>query len=190
MKRSVKRPTVTQPLDPSYKLIALTQGQNAIVDAEDYEFVNQWNWCAYWNRTSRCFYAKRLHSTGKTIYMQSAIIAAVLPNIVDHINHNGLDNRRQNLRACTRSQNNLNRRMRRDNTSGYRGVGWNKKGAKWAAYGARNGKSVHLGFFGDIIEAAKAYDAFAKNHSGEFAILNFPQANCGPSSGSGGAITS
>lgn len=94
--------------------------------------------------------------------------------IVDHINRNPLDNRKINLRAATRSQNGMNRSMQRNNTSGFRGTCWDKQKQKWWAQIKINGRTKRLGYFDDILDAAKAYDKAAAELFGEFAVLNFP----------------
>lgn len=92
--------------------------------------------------------------------------------VVDHINLNGLDNRRGNLRLCTDGQNKANGRIRRDNTSGYRGVYWNASANKWQAYISVNSKRLYLGVFSDPWDAAVAYNDAALKHFGEFARIN------------------
>jgi hypothetical protein len=93
---------------------------------------------------------------------------------VDHADRNSLNNQLSNLRLATRSQQGHNQRLRSTNTSGYRGVTWDKQMGKWQARIMVNGKRIHLGFYADPKEAALAYDAAAKIHYGEFAVLNFP----------------
>ncbi len=95
--------------------------------------------------------------------------------LVDHINHNGLDNRKSNLRLCTGSQNIINCFLIKSNTSGYKGVSWDKKNKKWLVVIRVNGRKTHIGRYACIKEAAFAYDVEAIKYHGEFANLNFSQ---------------
>lgn len=98
------------------KKIKLSQGKYALVDDKDYEFLNQWKWSAKTNGRE-IFYAYRKENsrkTGKTIYMHRIIVNAPKGMDVDHINGDGLNNQRKNLRICTRSQNQRNRSMHRN----------------------------------------------------------------------------
>jgi hypothetical protein len=97
--------------------------------------------------------------------------------LVDHRNGNGLDNRRINLRLCTDAQNRANRRLQRNNKSGFKGVFLNAKNGKFLAHVQVNKKTFYLGSFVSPIDAAKAYDKAAKLHFGEFARLNFDNTN-------------
>jgi hypothetical protein len=98
--------------------------------------------------------------------------------VVDHINHNGLDNRKANIRPATRAQNNFNKLIvkRKDSSSKYKGVNWKKCKKKWQARIHVNGECKFIGYFKDEIQAAKAYDKAAKKYHGEFASLNFPNS--------------
>lgn len=171
-KRRVYRHEVVQPLDQSYRLIPLTQGQSALVDTTDYEFLMQWNWSALWEPDSQTFYAIR--GARPQIRMHRGIVRCDITREIDHINHNGLDNRRENLRVCSHAQNKRNSRKQRDNTSGYKGVSFYKKNSRWMAYITFNGNRIHLGYFSTDIEAARAYDTAALKHFGLFAYLNLP----------------
>ena len=96
----------------------------------------------------------------------------------DHKNHNGLDNRRENLRPATHTQNQQNTRPRVIvGTSRYKGVCWSKRERKWRAVIKFAGVQRHLGYFADEEDAARAYDAAARKYHGEFACLNFPDDN-------------
>lgn len=93
---------------------------------------------------------------------------------VDHINGDTFDNRRANLRVCTISQNQLNRRKSSGKSSIYKGVSWRKNIGKWEAYITIDGIQKNLGCYIEEIEAARAYDTAATKHFGVFANLNFP----------------
>lgn len=167
-KYRVKREPVVQPLDQSIKLIPLTKGQVTVVGAKDYEFLTQWNWSALWSPLGRCFYAVRRGKRGTFVYMHSVLTGA---KQTDHKNRNTLDNRRVNLRPSTSSQNGGNREKQANNSSGYKGVFRNDFG--WMAKIAVSHKQIYLGQFRDKESAARAYDAAALEHFGEFARLNF-----------------
>jgi hypothetical protein len=95
---------------------------------------------------------------------------------VDHINHNGTDNRKANLRLATCAQNSCNRwQFRKDKSSKYIGVGWKERTKKWAAIICYRRKNIIVGYFKDEIQAVKAYDEAAKKYHGEFASLNVPE---------------
>ena len=153
------------------KLIPLTQGQFAIVDPEDYDKLSQFKWTAA--KSPNTFYAVR-SVRGRQIRMHRLITNAPKGLVVDHINHNGLDNRKQNLRLCTRSENARNQRPQANCSSKYKGVCWHKNQKKWLARVHSNGVTYHLGSFKSQIAAAKAYDKKAKQLFGEYAHLNFP----------------
>jgi len=92
----------------------------------------------------------------------------------DHANGNGLDNRRENLRPADATTNAWNRPRKSDNTSGYKGVSWDRKNGNWRAYITANGSRRHLGRFATAELAAAAYDVAAREIHGQFARLNFP----------------
>jgi hypothetical protein len=160
-----------------FRRIPLTQGRYAIVDPDDFERLNKHKWHAV--RQNNTFYAIRCIGPKKNrirIRMHREIIRPPDHLVVDHINHNGLDNRKANLRPATRAQNNYNRLAikRKGSTSKYKGVAWKKDKNKWRARIHFNGKLIFLGYFKDEIQAAKAYDKAAKKYYGQFACLNFP----------------
>jgi hypothetical protein len=171
IKTNVKRHAVVQP--ETHRLIPLTRGQNAIVDIEDFDWLSQWNWYAEWSPCSHSYYAARRDENNDYVSMHRIITDAPPSKEVDHDNHDTLDNRRDNLRVCSRQQNRFNQGLRSNNTSGFKGVSWSKKLSKWWGNIRINGKTLHLGYFASKEEAARAYDEAAKKHFGEFAKLNF-----------------
>ncbi len=154
------------------RLIELSYDKYTIVDAEDYDRLSKYKWCAV--RTGQNWYAKTLDQNGYRLILHRLITDAPKGLIVDHINHNGLDNRKSNLRLCTHQQNNYNQRPYPGKTSRFKGVCLDKRRNKFIARIQIYGKRIHLGCFHDEIEAAKAYDKKAKELFGEFAYLNFP----------------
>jgi len=157
-----------------YCKIPLTQGKFAKVDPDDYICLSQFRWhCKTNPNATSAVRSTTSAAKQKRIYMHR-LIADTPPHLVcDHINHNGLDNRKANLRNCTLTQNNANSRPAKNSSSKYKGVSFNKTRKKFAAYIKKNGKQKHLGHFTNEIEAAKAYDQAAKKYHGRFALLNF-----------------
>lgn len=147
--------------------IILYGGQVALVDDADFRKIACYSWSA---TSGTVIYAQRKNGR-KNVLLHREIMAAPDNLQVDHINGNGLDNRRANLRVCTRSQNLWNQRRRAKNTSGFKGV--NKNGDTWRARIKVNNKEIALGCYKDAIQAAKAYDYAAKKYFGEFAKTNF-----------------
>ena len=152
-----------------------------MVDDEDYERLAGYKWFAV--RYERGYYAQRASKDSKgrqrNVRMHREILGEPKGKIIDHINHNGLDNRRVNLRVATRQQNAWNKRKQRGKCSlQYKGVTWLKRVGKWQARIVCNGKSIFIGYFGDEIWAARAYDSKAAELYGDYAALNF-RANTG-----------
>lgn len=173
--KAPRRTIPPKPPNDEIRYIALTQGQYAIVDAADYAWLNQWKWCAA--RSGDRWYAYRKHH-GKTVRMHQLIMGPPKGKVVDHVNGNGLDNRRANLRICTRRQNawNHGRRKPENATSQFIGVHRDKRHPeKCYVRVTRDGKATNLGPFDDEIEAAKARDRKALELHGPFAYLNFPE---------------
>lgn len=161
------------------KQIGLTQGHLVLIDAIDYEWLNQWKWSfsGYCGRkfgyAVRRTYPKGRNRKSKTVLMHRLITECPEGMEVDHINGNRMDCRRSNLRVCTRLGNTKNRGLGKNNTSGFKGVSWHKINGVWTANIRLNKKRIHLGSFKDKTEAAKAYDKAAIKYFGEFARLNF-----------------
>ena len=157
----------------SPRLIPLTQGKFAIVDADKYEWLMQWKWRAVKYRES--YYAARWacsQGSKEFVHMHTIILGLGKGQFTDHKNHNGLDNRIRNIRPCTRSQNQHNRLPQKNCASKYKGVGRNGNGKRWLSRIYLNNKKIYIGVFDDEIEAAQAYDAKALELYGEFAYLN------------------
>jgi hypothetical protein len=159
------------------KEIKLTQGKVALVDDEDFEYLNQFKWHA--KKGCNTFYAKR-SIKGSTLSMHSLIMKPPHGFEIDHKDLNGLNNQKDNLRICTRSQNQANRKKAKGN-SRYLGVcrlkGEIYNGKKYRdtiiATINKDNKLIYLGSFKTEEEAAIAYDIAAKKLHGEFAYLNF-----------------
>lgn len=153
--------------------IPLTQGKFATVGPKDYTYLMQWKWC--YAKDYDAGYAVRTDRINgqRTLRMHRVVLERMgFKDFAesDHINRNGLDNRRGNLRPATRSQNVYNRGKQKSNTSGYIGVSWSE--GKWRAYIRTGGKLIHLGYFDDPKEAARVRDKAALKYHGEFANLN------------------
>jgi hypothetical protein len=157
------------------KEIKLTQGKVAIVDDEDYERLVQHKWSL--NKSKGYLYAARrdrIDEVSILLKMHRDILGLTYKdeNIVDHINRNGLDNRKDNLRLVNKSINGYNCKTYNNNPSGYRGV--TKRKTKWRSAIRINGKLKHLGTFSNIRDAAIAYDSAVIIHRVKNAPLNFP----------------
>lgn len=151
------------------KQILFTQNQVALVDDEDYERVNQHKWRAH-NTKKNIWYAVR-EVNGTSLYLHSFILN-IFNKRIDHINHDGLNNQKLNLRPCTQSQNLSNLRKMSSATSSYKGVGWSKRSKKWWAKLTKNYKTINLGLFDSEEEAALVYNNAANKYFGEFANVN------------------
>lgn len=152
------------------KTIYLNTGELTFVDDEDFAFINQWRWAE-----NKGGYAQRGSSVnGKkvTVLMHRVIMGAKKGQSIDHVNGDGFDNRKVNLRIATQSQNMHNRKMGKNNTSGYKGVSWSEQAKKWRAMICHNRKPLSLGMFNSAREAAIAYNHAATELFGEFAKLN------------------
>lgn len=159
------------------KFIPLTQGQFAIVDADDYDWLNQWIWSLV-KRPGivNVLYAQRslkLDNGGYGIMlMHTAIMPPPQGMMVDHRNTYGLDNRLCNLRICNKMQNAHNCPKRRKGTSKYKGVHFSKDTNKWHAYINFNKKRTHIGCFKTEDEAAAARNVYELEYYKEFARPN------------------
>lgn len=158
-----------------YRKIALTQGQFALVDSEDYEAIARYKWCARWNPHTRTFYAYRNvwpKTPGSVIGMHREIMG-LIPHDGKQVDHRKpdktLDNRKKNLRVCTGSNNLANARKRRTNSSGFKGVSFHRMSRKWIAQITVNRKPIYLGLHQTARSAHGAYRTAAIKYFGEFA---------------------
>ncbi len=171
------------------KLIPLTLGKFAMVDDEDYEWLNQWKWHAHYNRHGHYPYAQRVFIVNKKltwrwrgnqqiIFMHRVILNTPAGLFTDHIDRNTLNNQRKNLRICSTSQNSMNSKMKKNNTSGFKGVDFHKRNKRWRVTIQLNEKRYFIGNFKNKIEAAQSYNEAALKYHGEFACLNsIPQVH-------------
>lgn len=160
------------------KTIPLTRGKVAVVDDADYAKVSTAKWSANPTQTPGKFYAalKSNGGNGKntTVYMHRLIVDAKPGEEVDHKNNDGLNNQRSNLRVCTRTQNEWNKGLGRNNKSGYFGVYRGPTFQRWRSQVIVGRKLISFGYYDTAEEAARAYDARIKEFRGPFAVLNFP----------------
>lgn len=154
--------------------IPLSRGYVALVDAADADAVSAFKWSALVKPRTVYAYRNVYRADGTRTTQSLHRFLAGFP-VTDHINGNGLDNRRANLREVTKSENNRNRRRGLDNTSGYKGVTWVKRDHRWQARIHTQQRRLSLGVYRTAEEAARAYDAAARQFYGEYAALNFPQ---------------
>ena len=159
-----------------FKTIETVQGDLVKVDVEDYDKLKIYKWYTSFRNTRR--YASAVRTVQKAdgscskqqISMHRFILNA--KKIVDHINHDGLDNRKINLRECSNRENSRNSRKAKNRSSKYKGVCLIKKTKRWGAYIKLPDKLKHLGIFGCEKGAAAAYNKAAIKYFGEFAHLN------------------
>lgn len=149
--------------------IPLTQGQMTIIDEEDFQLAKQYKWHAH--KQHNIYYA--VTTIGQKPNRKAVRLHRLLSNcpermVVDHIDGNGLNNCRDNLRICTNSENVKNRKIQINNTSGYKGVTWHKREQKWRAQIQMNNKQIQLGSFDNPEDAYAAYCEAAEKYHGEF----------------------
>jgi hypothetical protein len=153
--------------------VRLYCGAVALVDDADLSLVAGYRW--HIQQTSPDHrYAKTSLSERRTVLMHRLILSAPRGKCVDHIDGNGLNNQRTNLRLCTTAEN-LRNRVRTRSLSGYRGVAWDHIHEKWQAHFTLNRKAVTLGNFKDPADAARCWDEAARKHYGAFGTFNFPR---------------
>lgn len=156
--------------DPQVRRIPLGKGLFATIDAADYEEVRKYRWYATHGGGNNAYAAAT--KNGKTVYMHRMLMRPRKGYVVDHIDGNGLNNRRCNLRVCTPTQN-LANKTPRGGSSQF--VGVYRYRDKWAANVTCQGRCYYIGVFEDEVEAAKARDRKAYELHGQYAHLNFPE---------------
>ena len=162
--------------DDSTREIPLTRGKVAIIDAADYERVSGYKWHACRPSKLNIWYARShvgKRPSRRFIHLHRIILDAPDGLQVDHVDGDGLNCRRSNMRVATRSQNQANKGKYRNNTSGFKGVCLAQ--GRWIAQIGHNRKVVYIGSYDTAEEAARAYDARAIELFGEFAGINFPR---------------
>jgi len=155
--------------------IPLSQNKYMLVDEKDYPLIKRFKWYAI--RRAHIFYAETTIQANnhRQRILAHRLLLGLRPGDrreADHINHNGLDNRQQNLRVADRQKNCRNMRPYKNTTSKYKGVAWDKYRKKWRAYSKIDGQQKYLGRFDREIDAAVAYNNFASRYFGEYATLN------------------
>lgn len=159
------------------KYIPLTRGFRALVDDDLYAGLSAHKWSAA-IREDAVYASRTEYDNGnrRMIYMHREILGLSQGDgrQADHKNGNGLDNRRENLRACEQFKNVVNQGPRRSSRSGYRGVWWSQRDSKWTAQIRVDGRRMYAGSSESRTEAVLMRDVVALREHGEFAWLNFP----------------
>lgn len=154
------------------KSIPLTQGLFAIVDDCDYEELikHKWRVCVDGHMKYAIAHYKNSFGIDTTIRMHREILKLKDSDInVDHIDRNGLNNVKSNLRTCNKSENGCNRPKQKNNTSGYKGVSYDKSKGKYVSRIQKNGIEIYLGLYDTAKDAHRAYKASCKVFHGKFA---------------------
>jgi len=143
----------------------------ALVDDKDYEELNKYRWSV---KTGDYIfrYISGSKNPKRYITMHQQIMGIPYPNLIDHIDRNPYNNQRNNLRIADRIQNGYNRKTPSSSSSGFKGVYWNKIRKSWRAHIKVSRRNIHLGYFADKKDAARAYNKAASRFHGAFAVLN------------------
>jgi hypothetical protein len=155
------------------KEIRLSQGKIALVDDEDFDYINQWKW--YARKGRKTFYAARKEkgTNARTTIHMHQVVSKVSNNVqIDHRDTNGLNNQKYNLRVVNHRQNQYNTDKPRHNTSGYKGISWDKFRNNYRVYLTVKGKFKNIGNTKSLQTATKMYNKAATQHYGEFAKLH------------------
>lgn len=159
------------------KEIPLTHGKVALVDDADYEILmamGKWHYKKDQGYAAKSVYLPPINGVRRqiTLRMHRFIMNTPKGLETDHVDRNRLNNQRSNLRICTKSENQRNVSNRKDNTSGYKGINWNKQHRKWVVRIQVDNKRIFVGVFRDLDAAIHAYNANVLKYHGEFARLN------------------
>ena len=157
------------------KYIELTQGKTAIVDDEDFEYLSQWKWYATadgYAVRNQTYIASDGYKKQRRVSMHRDIMGNPKGYTVDHANRDKADNRKENLRTATNTENLRNQGPRKNNSGKYKGVTKASSCKNWSAAIFNSGKRLHLGHFATQEQAALAYNEAAKKYHGEFAYIN------------------
>lgn len=173
-------PTTTEDTNECLivEVISPTYGEwFTLIDAADAALIE--NVSLYLSRRKDTFYVKAyVRKVGTRTLLHRLILGVTDSDIhIDHINGDPLDNRRENLRVATRQENMFNRRPDRHTSSQYKGVSWERRARRWRSELRTNGVTHFLGRFASEEDAARAYDAAARDLFGEYAYLNFPEVD-------------
>jgi hypothetical protein len=160
--------------------IMLHKDKTTTISVDDLENVHenfQGTWYAKYDRRANNWYVYGMLNQQQIALHRFIYNTHDRQTVIDHINHDTLNNTRENLRQCTTQENQRNRTLQRGRTSKYKGVDWHNNSQKWRTRINVGKKQVHIGFFDDEVSAAKAYDKKAVEIFGEFALLNFQNLN-------------
>lgn len=170
--RTIRTPQPSRNIPGAYELV-LPSGEITVFDEQDVPLIECRRWFAESNRMTR-YVVSRLHHQPRT-QMHRLIMQPPPDMVVDHIDGDGLNNRRENLRICTPAQNRQNLIRAKFNPHGYRGVTWCKARNRFVAQIRHNNRIIYLGMFRAVEDAAMAYDEAARRIRGPFARVNFPR---------------
>lgn len=162
------------------KQLLTTSGDKVMVSDKDFKKVSSYRWSTLKSKNHSLLYARRTFCNGvsrKHVFLHRFILGITDPKVkVDHRDRNGLNCTRKNLRTCTHSQNLYNSKLRVNNTSGFKGVSWNKWHKAWMVKIRSQNNYVFLGYFGSRVTGAKVYDRAARKLFGRFARTNFSRS--------------
>lgn len=157
------------------KMLPLTRGAYAMLDDDDFERAKVFKWCAIKTPAGKLYAHRAKSEENQYVSLHRFVVRAMPGEFVDHKSGNTLDNRRANLRVCTQQQNGWNRARDARNKYGFKGIYYWRPTNRWMAHIRVNDHKIHLGYFSCPEDAARAYDAAAIEHFGEFARTNFGQ---------------